>query len=110
MDLNALARRLVEEAQPTTDRHTITFSGDDQPIMLLGVDYKEGEIADLYPRGPQPIASRMMLSGKLLVPEAFWIWKAVWELLLFWKVIGELTTPPNCKAPPALKAVTEAPV
>jgi len=36
VDLNALARRLVEEAQPTTDRHTITFSGADQPIMLLG--------------------------------------------------------------------------
>jgi PAS domain S-box-containing protein len=36
VDLNALARRLVEETQPTTDRHTITFSGDDQPVMLLG--------------------------------------------------------------------------
>jgi PAS domain S-box-containing protein len=36
VDLNAMARRLVEEAQPTTDRHTIRFSGADQPIMLLG--------------------------------------------------------------------------
>jgi PAS domain S-box-containing protein len=36
VDLNALARRLVEETQPTTDRHIITFSGADQPIMLLG--------------------------------------------------------------------------
>ena len=36
VDLNALARRLVEETQPTTDRHTITFSGADQPVMLLG--------------------------------------------------------------------------
>jgi PAS domain S-box-containing protein len=36
VDLNALARRLVEETQPTTDRHTITFSEADQPIMLLG--------------------------------------------------------------------------
>jgi PAS domain S-box-containing protein len=36
VDLNALARRLVEETQPTTDRHTISFSGADQPIMLLG--------------------------------------------------------------------------
>jgi PAS domain S-box-containing protein len=36
VDLNSLARRLVEETQPTTDRHTIIFSGDAQPIMLLG--------------------------------------------------------------------------
>jgi PAS domain S-box-containing protein len=36
VDLNSLARRLVEETQPTTDRHTITFSGASQPIMLLG--------------------------------------------------------------------------
>jgi PAS domain S-box-containing protein len=36
VDLNTLARRLVEETQPTTDRHTITFSGDNQPIMILG--------------------------------------------------------------------------
>jgi PAS domain S-box-containing protein len=36
VDLNALARRLVEETQPTTNRHTITFSGDKQPIMILG--------------------------------------------------------------------------
>jgi PAS domain S-box-containing protein len=36
VDLNGLVRRLVEETQPTTDRHTITFSGADQPIMLRG--------------------------------------------------------------------------
>nr|MDQ2996721.1 PAS domain S-box protein [Chloroflexota bacterium] len=36
VDLSALAHRLVEETQPTTDRHTITFDGDGQPIMLLG--------------------------------------------------------------------------
>ncbi|MEP7190174.1 MAG: ATP-binding protein, partial [Roseiflexaceae bacterium] len=36
VDLSALAHRLVEEAQPTTDRHTIAFDGDSQPIMLLG--------------------------------------------------------------------------
>ena len=36
VDLNALARRLVEENPRTTERHTITFSGADQPIMLLG--------------------------------------------------------------------------
>ena len=31
-----LARRLVEEVRPTTDRHTITFVESDQPIVLLG--------------------------------------------------------------------------
>ncbi len=36
VDLNALAHRLVEETKPTTDRHTIAFSGSEQPIMLLG--------------------------------------------------------------------------
>ena len=36
VDLNALARRLVDETQPTTDRHTLTFNGDNQPIMILG--------------------------------------------------------------------------
>ncbi|MEO7910141.1 MAG: PAS domain S-box protein, partial [Roseiflexaceae bacterium] len=36
VDLNALAQRLVEETQPTTDQHTITFSGDEKPLMLLG--------------------------------------------------------------------------
>jgi PAS domain S-box-containing protein len=36
VDMNALVRRLVDEAQPTTDRHTISFSGDEEPIMLLG--------------------------------------------------------------------------
>jgi PAS domain S-box-containing protein len=36
VDLNALTRRLVEEIQPTTDRHAIIFSATDQPLMLLG--------------------------------------------------------------------------
>jgi len=36
VDLNGLARRLVDETQLTTDRHTITFRGLNQPIMLLG--------------------------------------------------------------------------
>jgi signal transduction histidine kinase len=36
VDLNSLARRVVEETQPTTERHAITFSGADQPMMLLG--------------------------------------------------------------------------
>jgi signal transduction histidine kinase len=38
--LNALAHRLVEEAQPTAAQHTITFSGADQPMMLLGDDLR----------------------------------------------------------------------
>jgi PAS domain S-box-containing protein len=36
VDLNALTRRLVEETQPTTDRHTLVLSAPDQPLMLLG--------------------------------------------------------------------------
>ncbi|HJZ48749.1 MAG TPA: PAS domain S-box protein [Roseiflexaceae bacterium] len=36
VDLGALARRLVQETQPTTDRHTIVFSGASRPVMLLG--------------------------------------------------------------------------
>jgi signal transduction histidine kinase len=36
LDLNALARRLVEETQQTTDQHTIVFSGTDQSLMILG--------------------------------------------------------------------------
>ena len=34
--MNALAHRLAQETQLTSDRHTITFSGANQPIMLLG--------------------------------------------------------------------------
>jgi len=36
VDLTALTRRLVEESQATTDRHTIVFSAAHQPLMLLG--------------------------------------------------------------------------
>jgi signal transduction histidine kinase len=36
VDLNALTRRLVEDTQPTSDRHAIEFRGADQPLMLLG--------------------------------------------------------------------------
>jgi hypothetical protein len=41
------------------------------PLMLLGVDHDESQVTDLYPRGPQPVTTdRLLLSGKLLVPEA----------------------------------------
>jgi signal transduction histidine kinase len=36
VDLNALAQRLAEEAQQTTERHTITFSGNGQPLIIHG--------------------------------------------------------------------------
>src|SRR5262249_20956954 len=36
VDLGARARRLVQETQPPTDRHTIVFSGASRPVMLLG--------------------------------------------------------------------------
>ena len=45
VDLNALARRLVAETQPTTDQHMITFSGGDQPIMLIGDELRIEQVA-----------------------------------------------------------------
>lgn len=36
VDLKALTHRLVDEIQPTTDRHSLVFSATDQPLMLLG--------------------------------------------------------------------------
>ena len=41
-----------------------------EPLMMLGVDYKEGEVAEIYPRGAQLAHGRLTISGKLLVPEA----------------------------------------
>lgn len=43
---------------------------EEEPLSLLGVDYKEGEVADLYPRGPQSVNGHVLVSGKLLVAEA----------------------------------------
>jgi signal transduction histidine kinase len=36
MDLSALARRVVEGVQPTLERHTVVFEGDDAPILVHG--------------------------------------------------------------------------
>jgi hypothetical protein len=41
-----------------------------EPFALLGVDAKDGEVADVYPRGAVPAMGRMTVVGKLLVPEA----------------------------------------
>ena len=39
-------------------------------FSLLSVEYKDGEIADVYPRGVQPVRGRMAITGKLKAPEA----------------------------------------
>ncbi len=36
VDLGTLARRVVDDLQPTLDRHTIAFSGPPEPLMILG--------------------------------------------------------------------------
>ncbi|HEU5099867.1 MAG TPA: ATP-binding protein, partial [Roseiflexaceae bacterium] len=36
VDLNAMTRRLVEDTQPSTSRHTLIFNGAGHPLMLLG--------------------------------------------------------------------------
>jgi PAS domain S-box-containing protein len=36
VSLSALARRLVEETQPTLDRHTVRFSAPDDPLVVGG--------------------------------------------------------------------------
>ena len=55
--------------QRATDQDVTNTIGH-EPLMLLGVDFQEGEIADVYPRGAQPANGRVTLSGRLLVPEA----------------------------------------
>jgi PAS domain S-box-containing protein len=40
VDLVALARRVVEEAQPTVDRHELAFSAPDEPVPIEGDDLR----------------------------------------------------------------------
>src|SRR5260221_8035128 len=50
----------------------------------------------------EPATVRMELdvsSEKRTVPAAFWSWNAVVESALFWKVVGEFTTPLKKIAP-----------
>ena len=42
----------------------------DQPYSLLSMECDAKEIADVYPRLPQPVQGRMTIAGKLLAKTA----------------------------------------
>lgn len=41
-----------------------------EPFSLLSIESNDREIAEVYPRGRQPIQGRLTISGKLLAPDA----------------------------------------
>jgi len=55
--------------QTTTAQRAAAAIGE-TPFMLLGVDCDPKEIADVYPRTPQPVQGRVTLAGRLLAPSA----------------------------------------
>lgn len=73
---HALLRALCQESGGTyfnlrqaTDEQVISAVGD-SPFSFISADFKEGDIAELYPLLGTTVNGRFALSGKLLVPEA----------------------------------------
>jgi hypothetical protein len=42
----------------------------ESPLSLISIDHDEKEVADLYPRLPQPVQGRVTIAGRLLAPSA----------------------------------------